>query len=66
MVKVSSECPGWMIDILFDPLTSGGLLFSFPSKQSEKLLTRMHKEGIKEAAIVGEVVPEPKGKIIVV
>lgn len=63
MVEVDSQCPDWMIDILFDPQTSGGLLFSLPSQQAEGLLKKMHEEGIKEAAIVGEVVSEPKGKI---
>lgn len=65
MVEVDSQCPNWMIDILFDPQTSGGLLFSLPSQQAEELLKRLHKEGIEDAAIVGEVVSKPKGKILV-
>jgi len=66
MLEVDSECPDWMIDILFDPQTSGGLLFSLSSPQAEELLKRLHEEGIKEAAIVGEVVSKPKGKIRVI
>jgi len=65
MIEADPKVPNWMIDILFDPQTSGGLLFSLSSQQAEELLKRMHEEGIKEAAIVGEVVLEPKGKIVV-
>jgi len=65
MVKVAKEVPDYLADILFDPQTSGGLLISLPAKKAPMLLERMHQEGIKEAAIIGEVTAEPKGKIIV-
>ncbi len=65
MIEVGADCPGWMVDILFDPQTAGGLLFSLPAQQAEELLQKMHKEGTEEAAIVGEVVSEPKSKIVV-
>jgi selenide,water dikinase len=54
-----------MVDVFFDPQTSGGLLISVPGQKAEALLARMHEEGIEEAAIVGEVVEEPKGKIVI-
>lgn len=57
--QVSDE----MMLILFDAQTSGGLLISLPAKDGEVLVGRMHDEGIKDAAIVGHVVAEPKGKI---
>lgn len=65
MVEVSPEVPPWMVDILFDPQTSGGLLISTPPPQAEELLRKLHERGIEEAAIIGEVVEEPKGKIVV-
>ena len=65
MVKVAKEVPDYLADILFDPQTSGGLLISLPAEKAPTLLERMHREGIKEAAIIGEVTAEPKGKIIV-
>lgn len=65
MIKVSPQVPPWMVDILFDPQTSGGLLISTPSPQAEELLSKLHERGIEEAAIIGEVVEEPKGKIVV-
>ena len=63
MIEVDPSCPNWLIDILFDPQTAGGLLISLPSEQAEALIKKMHAEGVEEAAIVGEVIPEPKGKI---
>jgi selenide,water dikinase len=65
MVEVSPDCPEWMVDILFDPQTSGGLLFSLPSHQAGELLKNLHEEDIRDAAIVGEVVDEPKERIVV-
>lgn len=65
MVKIDSEVPDYLVDILFDPQTSGGLLISVPGLEAESLLNSMHKEGIETATIIGEVVAEPKGKVIV-
>ena len=63
MVEVGADCPEWIVDVLFDPQTSGGLLISLPHKEAKNLVMKMNDEGIKDATIVGEVVTEPKGKI---
>ena len=65
MVDVNPECPEWLLDILFDPQTSGGLLIALPEPQATTLLKKMHAAGIPEAAIIGEVLSDPKGKILV-
>ena len=65
MVEVISELPEWKRWILFDAQTSGGLVFSVSPQKAEKLLKKLHQEGIKEASIIGEVVKEPKRKILV-
>jgi selenide, water dikinase len=65
-IDVGPDCPDWLIDILFDPQTAGGLLISLPPAAAAGLLHRMHAAGIDEAAIVGEVIPAPKGIIRVV
>ena len=65
MIEAGSDCPEWIVDVLFDPQTSGGLLISLPLKEAEDLVKRMNDEGIKDAAIIGEVVTEQKGKILV-
>ena len=46
--------PVWT-DIVFDPQTSGGLLFSVPASEGEPLVQDFHKAGIDCAAIVGTV-----------
>ncbi len=65
MVEAARGVPDYMMDILFDPQTSGGLLIAAAEPKALVLLERMRKEGITEAAIIGEVVASPAGKIIV-
>jgi len=65
VLEVISDLPEWKRSILFDAQTSGGLVFSVNPQKAEQLLKELHKEGIKEAAIIGEVVKRPKGKILV-
>jgi len=62
-IDIGPDCPDWLIDILFDPQTAGGLLIALPPDAAKSLLHRMHAEGIDEAAIVGEVISAPKGII---
>jgi selenide,water dikinase len=65
MVEIDKNLSKVMVDILFDPQTSGGLLMSVPAADAEPLLEKMRREGIKEASIIGEVVAKPKGRIVV-
>ena len=52
-------------DILFDPQTSGGLLICVEGNRADDLLQALKKKGVHDAAIVGQVEPEPKEKIVV-
>jgi selenide,water dikinase len=54
-----------MMDILFDPQTSGGLFMSVSADKAGLLLTRLKEAGVTDAAIVGEVVSHPKQRIVV-
>lgn len=54
------------LDILGDPQTSGGLLISLPEKNAELLVSRLRDEDNKEASIIGEVLEESSGKIILI
>jgi selenide,water dikinase len=65
MVEFSKQVPDYLQDILFDPQTSGGLLISLPSEEADLLVDRLKKAGILEAAIVGEVISKPQGKILI-
>jgi selenide, water dikinase len=55
----------WMLDVLFDPQTSGGLLIAAPAQVANEMLKRIQDRGFASAAIIGEVVAEPKGRIII-
>lgn len=50
--------------ILCDPQTSGGLLISMEKNRAEEFLAELKENGIKEAAIIGEVLDLP-GKMII-
>jgi selenide,water dikinase len=65
MIDIAEGVPRYLEDILFDPQTSGGLLITVPAPKAAELLDKMHEAGITEAAIIGGVVAEPKGKIVV-
>jgi len=51
--------------MLFDAQTSGGLLISASGQYAQTLLERLHQQGVQEAAIIGEVVAKPKGRIVI-
>ena len=52
-------------DVLFDPQTSGGLLICVPEKSADSLVRELKNEGIDHAEIIGRIVSEPMGKILV-
>ena len=52
-----------LVDLFYDPQTSGGLLISLPSGEAEELVATLKKEKNIDSCIVGEVVKEPLGKI---
>ncbi len=52
-------------ELLFDPQTSGGLLFSVPESQSDDLITALKTSGVLVAQKIGKVVSEPAGIIVV-
>lgn len=56
MINVDDGCPSWLLDVLFDPQTAGGLLISLAATEADNLLTGMHRAGLTDAAIVGEVI----------
>ena len=64
-IRIESPVPQFLQDILFDPQTSGGLLISVPRVKAHDLLARLRERNVLEAVIIGEVVAEPKEKIIV-
>jgi selenide, water dikinase len=63
MVDVDPKVPKFLQDIFFDPQTSGGLLIAVPRAKAQSLLKKLRSAGVAEAAIIGEVAAEPKGRI---
>lgn len=45
-------------DVLFDPQTSGGLLFTLPAGQADALVRDLGKQGFPHSAVIGEVRPK--------
>ncbi len=64
-VQFKSDVSQFRRDILFDPQTSGGLLISVPPDKAQNMLDRLHEAGAVKAAVIGEVVANPKGKTII-
>lgn len=58
------KIPFWLEEILFDPQTSGGLLFSIPSKYVNNLMKELSALPIK-SAVVGTVEEQGEKNIIV-
>jgi selenide,water dikinase len=50
---------------MFDAQTSGGLILSTPAQETDSLLRRLHEEGVEEASVIGKVVEDPEGRIVV-
>ncbi len=61
--EIHSSVLPLLVDTLYDPQTSGGLLISLPSGEAEELVAALKKEKNIDSWIVGEVVKEPLGKI---
>ncbi len=63
IVDFSSSMDNVFRDILFDPQTSGGLLICLAEEAAQELLERLREKVPDRAALIGEVVAEPKGRI---
>jgi selenide, water dikinase len=65
MIEFGRSVDRTLEDILFDPQTSGGLLISVDGSKAEAMLEALVREGVQDAAIVGEVVEAPRERILV-
>ncbi len=59
------DVPEPMRIALCDPQTSGGLLISVPKEKVDALMEAMQRRGVKWATIVGEIIAEPVGEVLV-
>lgn len=56
-VAVRRSVPAALVDIAFDPQTSGGLLIALPKKDAPGLIRALHAARIGAATIIGTAVP---------
>ncbi len=64
-IEAAPSCPAWLLDVLFDPQTSGGLLVALPEKDAAAYLASLQANGLREAAVVGRVEASPRGRVLV-
>ncbi|WP_374088884.1 selenide, water dikinase SelD [Methylomicrobium lacus] len=57
---LSAEVNNQRFPALFDPQTSGGLLFSVPPDQAEDCLQALYQNGVSKARVIGEVIDQNK------
>ena len=65
-VQGAKDCPPSLLDVLYDPQTSGGLLIAVAVEDAEGILSFLREVGVKDARIIAEVVAKPKGRLILV
>ncbi len=65
ILDIEMALDDWMFDVLFDPQTSGGLLIAAPAGVAGEMVERIRASGFPDAGIIGEIVAEPKGRIII-
>ncbi|WP_340123446.1 selenide, water dikinase SelD [Methylobacter svalbardensis] len=53
---LSADVSNQKFPALFDPQTSGGLLFSVPADQEEACLKALHQNGVTKACDIGEII----------
>jgi selenide,water dikinase len=59
MLEIASQADPSLLEMMFDPQTSGGLLISVPEKNAQNLVDRINGQEQNFARIVGLV--QPKG-----
>ena len=64
-VEMASSVDRSLVDVLYDPQTSGGLLICVDRQDADGLVESLRSAGVEQAAVIGEVVSEHKGKIVV-
>nr|NIM05010.1 selenide, water dikinase SelD [Armatimonadota bacterium]NIO96491.1 selenide, water dikinase SelD [Armatimonadota bacterium] len=65
IVEAADDVPEYALDILYDPQTSGGLLFSVPGETLDEVLAGLSAAGCAEAAVIGRISDDSRGRILV-
>ncbi len=62
--SMQRELESHFLDILFDPQTSGGLLFTVPPDELDACLEDLHQSGLTAASRIGEIIEKSDTPII--
>jgi len=62
---VEGKREGFLYDIIFDPQTSGGLMFAIPPQEVERFEKATQGVGLS-CWVIGRFIEEPKGRIILI
>jgi selenide,water dikinase len=65
IVRLAPGAPEHIVDALYDPQTSGGLLFAVPVEVADDTLVKLRAAGCADAAIVGRIADRPERSIFV-
>lgn len=57
-ISIASDLKPEIIDLMFDPQTSGGLLLGAKAEIAENLMNELRSRGIEESRIIGEVISD--------
>jgi selenide,water dikinase len=60
VVEVAPGVDSFLLEILYDAQTSGGLLIAVEPAKADRLWEKMLEKGVFEAAFIGEVIPREK------
>ena len=64
-LQVDPSIPPYLLDILSDAQTSGGLLIALSAARAPLLLEKLHTRGLSDASIIGEILDGPPGTITI-
>jgi selenide,water dikinase len=64
-VKAAKDVGEDLLNVLYDPQTSGGLLIAVREEDAPGLLKRLRRRGVRASAIIGRIVAKSPGKIII-
>ena len=63
-VSIEGNVKKDIIEVFYDPQTSGGLLIVVKENKADELISRLKDKGIRNAAIIGKIISKSKGNIL--
>jgi selenide,water dikinase len=62
-VAIDAAVDGGLVEVAFDPQTSGGLLIALPRKEAADLVRALQADGMKAAGMVGYAMSRRKARV---